>query len=87
MSMPRIALRPMLPLLLLMPMVTACVPKSTGSSPIVLEPVRLTPLPAAVKEIVPPPSGEAWSELTDLRKSLRAELKPLEDKSAPFRPN
>lgn len=63
-------------LLRLMPLLlaVACATPSQPTSPVVVSVPELTPLPAAVIEADPPPSGAYWTMLTNWRKNLRERL-------------
>lgn len=64
-------------LLLLLPTLTACGATSRSTPPVVVAAPVLTPLPAEISEIAPPPSGAYWRELTAWRNDLRAQLKGM----------
>lgn len=68
----------LLPLL----MVSACASKLPSSPPpVVGEKPRVLPLPSAIAEIEPPPSGYYWSKLTAWRKDSQELLKSMQTKS------
>ena len=70
----------LLPLL----MVSACATRSEPlPPPVVGEKPKALPLPSAIAEIEPPPSGHYTKLLTDRRESSRQLLKNMLTKSAP----
>ena len=70
----------LLPLL----MVSACATKSEPSQPpVVGQKPKALPLPSAIAEIEPPPSGHYTKLLTDRRESSRQLLKSMPTKSVP----
>ena len=70
----------LLPLL----MVSACATRSEPSRPpVVGEKPKALPLPSAIAEIEPPPSGHYTKLLTDRRESSRQQLKNILTRSAP----
>ena len=70
----------LLPLL----MVSACATRSEPlPPPVVGEKPRLLPLPSAIAEIEPPPSGHYTKLLTDRRETSRQRLKSTPTRSAP----
>ena len=70
----------LLPLL----MVSACATKSEPSQPpVVGQKPKALPLPSAIAEIEPPPSGHYTKLLTDRRESSRQQLKNILTRSAP----
>lgn len=70
----------LLPLL----MVSACATRSEPlPPPVVGERPKALPLPSAIAEIEPPPSGHYTKLLTDRRESSRQLLKSMPTKSVP----
>ena len=70
----------LLPLL----MVSACATRSEPlPPPVVGEKPKALPLPSAIAEIEPPPSGHYTKLLTDRRESSRQQLKNILTRSAP----
>ncbi len=70
----------LLPLL----MVTACATRSEPSPPpVVGEKAKALPLPSAIANIEPPPSGHYMQLLTDRRKNSQKLLSSTPTKSAP----
>ena len=70
----------LLPLL----MVSACATKSEPSQPpVVGQKPKALPLPSAIAEIEPPPSGHYTKLLTDRRETSRQRLKSTPTRSAP----
>jgi hypothetical protein len=70
--------------MLLFPLtLTACATQSTVMPPVIVSAPTLTPLPAELAKIEPPPSGAYSAELTRSRREWRALLTGTQTKSAP----